>query len=183
MISFEEGRNEITLEQACSEENYSYIFRRCLYALDFDEATASDLTQDVFFALIENWKSVRNHPNLLGWLCTTADHKIADHFRYKEKSVQVENIDDPGFTEPQAEFDMLFLIDCEEINRHLDQYEAEVLSKLSAKELRLLRYIRKHMKYKDIAAELGKSAAAVSMDITRLKRKVKNLVTDIQENI
>lgn len=173
----------MTLEQACSEENYNFIFHRCLYALDFDEATASDLTQDVFFALIQNWKSVQNHPNLLGWLCTTADHKIADHFRYIEKSIQVENIDDPGFTEPQAEFDMLFLIDCEEINRHLDQYEAEVLSKLNTKELRLLKYIRKHMKYKDIAVELGKSAAAVSMDITRLKRKIQSLVRAIIDNL
>ncbi len=169
----------MTLEQACSKENYDYVYLRCLYALRFDEATASDVTQDVFLALTQNWKKIRNHPNLRGWLCTTADHKIADYYRKQKKSIVAASTDDPDFIEPQAEFDMLFQIKCDEVLRNLDRYEALVLDELNEKERRLLRCVQKHMKHKEIAEELGKSAAAVTMDISRLKHKVKTIVNDI----
>ena len=171
----------MTLEQACGAENYDFVYLRCLYALDFDEITASDLTQDVFLVLTQDWKKLQHHPNLRGWLCKTADHKIADYCRKQNKNIVVASTDDPDFVEPQVEFDMLFQIKCNEILINFDQYEAEILDRLNEKEHRLLRCIHKHMKYKEIAAELGKSVAAVTMDVSRLKHKVKTLVKELGE--
>ena len=173
----------MTLEQACSEENYDFVYLRCLYALDFDEVIASDITQDVFLALTQNWKKIQHHPNLRGWLCTTADHKIADYYRQQKKNIVVASTDDPDFMEPQAEYDMLFQIKCDEVIRNFDQYEAEVLDKLNEKERCLLNCVQKHMKHKEIAVELGKSVAAVTMDISRLKHKVKSIAKDIVDKV
>ena len=173
----------MTLEQACSKENYDFVYLHCLYALNFDEATASDITQDVFLALTQNWKKIQHHPNLRGWLCTTADHKVADYYRKQKKNIIVASTDDADFVEPQTEYDMLFQIKCDEIIRNLDQYEAEVLDKLNEKERRLLYCVQKHMKHKEIAIEFGKSVAAVTMDISRLKHKVQSFVKDIVDKL
>jgi RNA polymerase sigma-70 factor (ECF subfamily) len=60
---------------------YAYLFSRC----GRDAALAEELSQQTFFAAIDQRSRYDGRSDVVTWLCGIARHKLADHFRAVER--------------------------------------------------------------------------------------------------
>lgn len=60
---------------------YSYLLPRCSH----DGALAEELTQQTFIAAVERRSRYDGRSDTVTWLCGIARHKLADHFRARER--------------------------------------------------------------------------------------------------
>ena len=63
------------------EKHFETVFDYCLPKLGFDNDAAADCAHAVFDEAGKQYEKLANHPNLLGWLMTTAKHKLHKAWR------------------------------------------------------------------------------------------------------
>lgn len=139
--------------------------------IDFVE----ECTQDTFLAARKQITKLRDHPNIEGWLYTTARNLINSSYRsmYIKKRHEV-SIDDTianTLSEPDTEFEKLFddAID-------LDKLSAEILRKLNTNEYDLyIDYFVNNISVSDLATKYDISVTATTTRIYRLKKKIKSI--------
>ncbi|WP_449241179.1 RNA polymerase sigma factor [Desulfoscipio gibsoniae] len=142
--------------------------------MDFVE----DCTQNTFLEARKQISHLRNHPNVEGWLYTTARNLINQSYRsmYVKKSHEV--MMDKNIANNLMEFDH----ELEEIFNtivDLDRLCADILSQLNAHEYDLYKdYYKNNMSVSELAKKYDVSATAITTRIYRLKKKIKNFVYD-----
>lgn len=84
--------NEVGSYDEMYRENRDMVFDYALRMLNYNEAEAEDLTQEVFWVAFVKWDKVKNHPNIPGFLIKSAQNKIKQWQR-DQRMVYVENSD------------------------------------------------------------------------------------------
>ena len=172
----------MTLHEICTQY-YNTVYRRCYYELNFNTDAAEEVTQQVFLVLCEKWALVQFHPNLEGWLLKVASNKLRKAKAGYVQRSQIMSTDAEEFREPMSEDDIFNRLMCEQLEADMERYTKEVLSQLSESEQILAECIREKKPYAEIAEILEITEGAVSMRVTRLYRKVREIVRNIVDNI
>lgn len=142
--------------------------------MDFVE----DCTQNTFLEARKQISRLRDHPNVEGWLYTTARNLINRSYRSMYIKKKHEVMMDENITGNLMEFDH----DSEELfNSSVDgdRLCADILGQLNAHESDLYKdYYKDNMSISELARKYDVSATAITTRIYRLKKKIKNLVYD-----
>ena len=160
-----------------------YFFQICSYCiamLDRDEAAALDCAHEVFDAARKCVQKLRQHPNVIGWLKLTAQHRVKRELRKRGVRIKRElNIDDYAdkLSDP-----LQYFADFDELNNTPEEIESTkdmILSSLSADEriLYTLRFQNKYT-YKQISMELGLPESTARMRAMKVELKLRAKVLD-----
>lgn len=174
-------RDDIFYEELCNKyyEQIYFFCNRLVKGqeqfLDFVE----ECTQNTFLEARKQISKLRTHPNIEGWLYTTARNLINNSYRsmYIKKKHELYIEDDISCTsayEIDKELEDPFYS-----NIDLDKLCTEILSMLNEKENNLyIDYYKRNMPIADLSQKYGISSTAVTTRIYRLKIKIKNIVHD-----
>ncbi len=159
------------------EKHFETVFNYCLPKLGFDNDAAADCAHAVFDEAEKKYEKLKDHPNLLGWLMTTAKHKL--HKAWRRSSLErlrlipldlAEAVPDGG--DP---FDAVELTDSD-----IKRITEVVLSGLSQNELEIYRlFYREDLGFAQIAQKLGISEKAARARLARVKAKLKNRIAEL----
>ena len=149
------------------EKHFDTVFRYLLPKLGFDKDAAADCAHAVFDMAGEKYEKLKDHPNILGWLMTTAKHlmhkswckssKAAAHSIPLELACAVPDGRDP--------FDAVELTD-----EDIRSITETVLSGLKENEFEIYRmYYVDGISFEGIAQALGISEKAVRARLARVK--------------
>lgn len=167
-------------ERLCGE--YYEKILHYLYATLGDETMARDCTQDVFLVACQKCAALAQHPNPGGFLFQTAKNLAKklrrESFRRMMNDVSLEDshLELPGPEDESAR----------ERDRQIDEadYCEEVLSRLTQDKRWLYQqYYVGRRSMAEIAAQEGAQEAAIRMRYVRLRREIREIVSQIaQEN-
>lgn len=161
-------------------EQYYEKTLRYLYAALGNETAARDTAQEVFLVACQKVSLLRQHPNPGGFLFQTAKnlaHKAQrEGFRRMMADVSLE---DSETDYPDAQGGII-----EHLDRQIDasSYVDDVLSQLPEDKRRLYEFYylgRKTMS--EIAADLGLQEAALRMRYVRLRKEIREIVSQVAE--
>ncbi len=152
---------------------FSNLQRFCLVKLK-NHDQADDLVQECFYILYERYMKDEDIKNVAGFLYKIADNLIKAQWRENqraEKTVQIEDVADiiPARTDEYSDIDYDVL--AEKLLQTLNENE---------KELYKLKYID-NKAIDEISAELCMNYQAVAKRLSRLRQKVKDLITEYFE--
>ncbi len=144
-----------------------------------------EVRQEVFLALCRQWKTVQTFPEpiLNCWLKKTAQNLCLNFLKKNNRDQSQLVLDDE-----EQSIDPSFTIDFENelfAKEHPVQEEAAldwVAERLNESDRMLFAMLRNHMPRLDIIRQNGKSVGATRTQITRLKAKVKELLTEYFAN-
>jgi RNA polymerase sigma-70 factor (ECF subfamily) len=178
------GRNdknaEAFYEHLCNqyfERIYSYCKRLVKGQAQFMDFV-EDCTQNTFLEARKQISHLLKHPNVEGWLYTTARNLINKSYRSMYVKKRHEVMMDKNIASNLMEFDHE-LGDLFNSIVDLDSLCADILSQLNAHESDLYRdYYKNNMSISELAKKYDVSATAITTRIYRLKKKIKNLVYD-----
>lgn len=152
----------------------AYIARKLDKPLD-----AEEIVQEVFINCLKALPNFKSHSKIFTWMCSIANHEIADYFRKRYAKKFIHAL-------PLADF--LLGDQTDEALQILDAHQsAELIHKVFQKighhyqELLLLKYVDQK-KVKDIARQLGKSVKSVESDLFRARRDFRTHYLEISEN-
>ncbi|MBE6542260.1 MAG: sigma-70 family RNA polymerase sigma factor [Ruminococcaceae bacterium] len=160
--------------QAITEEYYDEIYIYCRRRVRTDQI-AEDITQEVFLALSERFKTIGKSAVRM-WLYRTAAHKVDDHYRdsYKDKEylrdVEIEDLEED---EPALIYDQFAELSEEEIDEAV-----EVILENLPPDDRLLyhdRYIAK-LSCKELAKKHKLTDSVARKRLSRLHNKVTKII-------
>lgn len=162
-----------------ADEYYKEIYAYCLSYADCSETEAEDITQNVFLTFQQKLDKLEN-TNIRSWLMKTAKNKTREFFRQKEKADKLVPLDPDSLPTD----DMFVCIDryFAEIDEVSDEYIEKckelILKTLTKKEYELYNkvFIEKK-KYSQVAEELNITENNVSVRVSRLRKKIKNLAS------
>lgn len=159
------------------EKHFDAVFRYLLPKLGFDEGAAADCAHAVFDMAAEKYEKLKDHPNVLGWLMTTAKHLLHKQWR-KSSSEALRSIPlelacaVPDGRDP---FDAVELADGD-----IKRITEVVLSGLKENELEIYRmFYVDNRSFGDIAQSLGISEKAVRARLARVKAKLINRLAEL----
>ena len=158
------------------EKHFETIFRYCLPKLGFDKDAAADCAHAVFDEAGKKYEKIKDHPNLLGWLMTTAKHKLHKAWRRNTReSIRLVPIElASAIPDGGDPFDAIELTDSD-----IRSITETVLSGLNPNELEIYRlFYREKLSFGEIAVKLGISEKAVRARLARVKAKLKNRIAE-----
>ena len=161
---------------------WNKIYQRCLYALFFDEKMAFQITQEVFILLWKNWETLTGE-KIEGWLRKTAKYKILQVQAKHTRSKLILSLNSEILTNYTQKADIIDQITDEKVAQNFEQYLQQIYSRLGTDEIQLAQYMRQKKRYSEIAQLLGIKEGAVSMRVSRLRRKVKLFAREILDGI
>ncbi len=159
------------------ERDYSLYFsnlqRFCMVKLKNSEQ-ADDCVQECFYILYQRYMKDEDIKNVAGFLYKIADNLIKTQWREnqkKETMVQIDSLSDviPAKTDEYSDTDYDLL--AEKLLRTLNEKERELYK---------LKYID-NKSLDEISTELCMNYQAVAKRLSRLRQKVKDLITDYFE--
>ncbi|MEG6612833.1 sigma-70 family RNA polymerase sigma factor [Pseudoclostridium thermosuccinogenes] len=142
--------------------------------MDFVE----ECTQNTFLEARKQISKLRNHPNVEGWLYTTARNLINSSYRSmyikRKHEVSMDDAFSNCICEPEINLEELFSSAAD-----LDKLSAEILQKLTPSEHDLyVDYFVNKASVSDLSRKYGISVTATTTRIYRLKKKIKNIVRE-----
>ena len=160
-----EKLNEIT------EKYYLTIYKYCLRRTN-NEHDALDITQNVFMILLEKYDN-EEILDVKRWLMAVAKKRVERYFRdmYKTRSMFIddeleEDIQSASYNPfeefSEEEFEKMIV----DINSSLDEQEQKLYEAAFVKKV----------DYSEIASQLNISATALRQRISRLKKKIKEMI-------
>ena len=149
---------------------FSNLQRFCMVKLKNQEQT-DDCVQECFYILYQHYMKDEDIKNVAGFLYKVADNLIKAQWRENQKAeniVQIDAISDtiPAKADEYSDLDYDSL--AEKLLRTLNESE---------KELYKLKYIE-NKSLDEISRELNMTYQAVAKRLSRLRQKVKELITD-----
>ena len=156
------------------ERYFDVIKKYCLPKLSFDEASASDCAHAVFDLAEKQYDKLKDHPNVPGWLMTTAKHLV--HKRWKKNVKEAANRIPlelaAAIPDGRDPFDAVELDESE-----IERITGAVLSGLDGKEREYYElYFKQNLSFADMASRLGVSEKAVRAKLARIKLKLKQRI-------
>lgn len=164
-------------ERAVAEWYQSYELRLKRYIMRRIDETqdAEELLQEVFINCLRNLAYFKGKSSLYTWMCSIANHEIADFFRkrYAKKFIHTLPLADYFFSEE---------VKIENAHALAERMEA-AFSKIgqATKELLLLKYVDRKT-VSDIAIKHGKTKKAIESDLFRARQAFKAAYT-VEEEI
>ena len=149
---------------------YANLQRFCYVKLKNQEQ-ADDCVQECFFVLYEHYMRDEDIKNTAGFLYKVADNLIKAQWRENQASERNVQIDSIAETVPSTE-DKYSNIDYDLLAKQL-----LILLTDSEKELYKLKYVD-NKSIKEISTELNLSFTAVAKRLSRLRQKVKDMITE-----
>ncbi|AZS15680.1 RNA polymerase sigma factor [Paenibacillus lutimineralis] len=154
---------------------YAYCKKRVKWQQKFNDI-AEDCTQSTFLEAHRQLSSLRSHPNIEGWLYTTARNMINNAYRSlytkKQREVILDETISNSLMQLDQELEHLFQ---EAIN--LDQLCIEILGRLTRQENELYTdYYQNKLTIASLSKKYGISATAITTRIHRLKKKIKMII-------
>ncbi len=149
---------------------FSNLQRFCMVKLKNQEQT-DDCVQECFYILYQHYMKDEDIKNVAGFLYKIADNLIKTQWRENQKAENLVQIDALSDTIPAKEneySDIDYDLLAEKLLRTLNESE---------KELYKLKYID-NKSLEEISMELDTTYQAVAKRLSRLRQKVKDLVTD-----
>lgn len=149
---------------------YTNLQRFCMVKLKNQEH-ADDCVQESFYILYEHYMKNEDIKNVAGFLYKIADNLIKTQWRENQKAENIVQIDGLSDTIPAKEdkySDLDYDLLAEELLRTLNEQE---------KQLYKLKYID-NKSLDEISAELNMSYQAIAKRLSRLRQKVKDLITN-----
>lgn len=127
-----------------------------------------DLTQDVFFVAYQKWGTLRNHPNIPGFLTVVAKNKIKKWFEKQSRIL----VDDTEAFDTIAQEDGL----CDNMDAYqIVDFYSTVEHTLSDKDLQILRHYYEYgYTSSEMAERLGITESCFKIRVARMKKKLKN---------
>lgn len=158
------------------EKHFDTVYKYLLPKLGFDKDAAADCAHAVFDEAGKKFEKLKEHPNVLGWLMTTAKHKLHKAWQRNaraaarsiplELAAAVPDRGDPFDAVELTEGDIRSITDT-------------VLSGLSEKELEIYRlYYVKRLSFAQTAQSLGISEKAARARLARVKAKLLNRLAE-----
>lgn len=146
---------------------YQQIYNYCNSAINYDEQSAMDITQDVFLFAYEKRRLLEN-TNIKSWLYSVAKNKIHEYFRnLKKEELTYSELSKANNNDEY--FDTYHNTDTD-----IYDYLNLVLHDLSDDEKVIIRLrFVKGKKYKDIANELNMNERTIQMRCSRLLNRLK----------
>jgi RNA polymerase sigma factor (sigma-70 family) len=161
---------DISLVEILYQRYADKVYRKCLSFVK-EEASAEDLTHDIFMKLYLNLSSFKQKSKFSTWLYSITYNFCIDHIRKKQKEKWVD-IDENESDEVKD-----YMVDSIEDMSHIavDRL-SNLLEKIKTDEkMILLMKYRDDMSIKDIQSVLKISESAVKMRIKRAKEKIQSL--------
>jgi RNA polymerase sigma-70 factor (ECF subfamily) len=154
------------------DKYYSQIFGYILKRVA-DIEVAKDICSETFLKALKNlWKFKWKNISISSWLYKIANNEIATYFRKKKKTISLEKVPEPAFSEnPLSET----IKAQEELKKYKDFLEVQkAISKLEVKyqEVIVLRFFEKK-KIKEIAEILEKKEGTIKSLLYRGLKKLK----------
>lgn len=176
----DDKNGEVFYENLCNQY-FERIYLYCKRLVKGQEQFmdfAEDCTQNTFLEARKQISHLINHPNVEGWLYTTARNLINRSYRGMYIKKRHEVILDDNISRTLMEFDheleALFnrIVD-------LDSLYVDILGRLNQDEYGLYTdYYKDNLSISELAKKYDVSATAITTRIYRLKQKIKNLVYD-----
>ena len=140
-----------------------------------NESDIDDLIQDVYLDILKKEKTVEKHPDIHGWLCNATKFVIKRYWRSKVAEFVfvgfTEDIKDPTNYEEAVESNDYVKRLLEYIPTQLNFAEREIW------ELKCLKRLSNYV----IAEKLGVKRTAVDARVTRLRKKLKNVIKKFEQ--
>ena len=140
------------------EQYFDTVFKYCLPKLGFDRDAAADVAHAVFDLADKKYEKLKEHPNIPGWMLTTAKHMLHKAWRRNTReaarSVPIELI--TSLPDSRDPFDAVELTDSD-----IRSITETVLSGLSENELSIYRlFYVDDLSFAETAERLGISEKA-----------------------
>ncbi|ADY55377.1 RNA polymerase sigma factor, sigma-70 family [Syntrophobotulus glycolicus DSM 8271] len=137
---------------------------------------AEECTQSTFLEARKQISTLKNHPNVEGWLYTTARNLINNSYRNmyikKRREVSIDDKITGALPELDNKLEELFAATLDP-----DEISAQILRKLKQSEYDLyLDYYKGRLSVPELSQKYDISATAMTTRIYRLKRKIKEIV-------
>lgn len=143
------------------EKVYMFISRGC-----GDKGLVEDVVQETFYEAYRKIDMLMEHPNVMGWLYTTAKHK-----RMKLGAKKNE------FYFPMEEHAPFHARETDGNDYDEVELEETIKASVSKLEYEMLRdYYINGYTYTEVAKKYGLDKGVVRMRMTRLKKKLRNLI-------
>ena len=138
---------------------------------------AEEIVQEVFINCLRALPSFKGKSSLYTWMCSIANHEVADYFRkrYAKKFIHALPLADFILGEP----DELIIQDAHQTAESLNRVFGQIGAK--SKELLLLKYVD-GKKVKDIARQFGRSVKAIESDLFRARRDFRSAYQEMTES-
>lgn len=157
-------------------DRYSINLQRfCMVKLKNQEQ-ADDCVQECFFILYEHYRKDEDIKNVAGFLYKIADNLIKTQWRENKKAEKIVQIDALSDTIPAKE-DTYSDVDYDELAEKLLQTLND-----NEKELYKLKYID-NKSIEEISENLNMNYQAVAKRLSRLRQRVKELITEYFEGV
>ncbi|MGH1335145.1 MAG: sigma-70 family RNA polymerase sigma factor [Aureispira sp.] len=146
-----------------------------------NKSDAEDLTQDVFYKLIQSNQKKTNIKNQKHWLYSIAKNTVTDY--YRKKRLPVSEADWSTIDQPiTGELENFQLT--EQQKTSLNRYMVSLLEALPEEERQIMRMVElEGFSQKEVAQELGMNYTTVRSKVQRGRHKIKKAISECCEVI
>ena len=147
------------------------IYRLCWIYVQND-SECDDLLQEIYIKIWRNLKNIKNQSAWGTWIYRVTVNTCIDFLRKKKRcnTTQIENVDYERITDSEKDIEDK-LIESEKL-----QILQNCIQKLTEIEKIIVALYLEELKYSEIAEIIGISEKNVSVKISRIKNKMKNLL-------
>ena len=162
--------------QEITEKYYEDVYSYCYSLVNSDTHEAEVLTQDVFVLFYEKCNEL-DDTYILRWLLVVAKNKAKEFYRQKKKDSALVSLDESFLVIDDNDIKKMFEENFTDNDIDIDKYISILLKALNKKERELYYKIFQEKKsYKEIAAEMNITEAALSSRAIRLKKKIRTII-------
>ncbi len=159
------------------EKHFEKVYKYLLPKLGFDKDAAADCAHEVFDEAGKKYDELKGHPNILGWLMTTAKHRLHKHWRANARaaarSVPLELA--ASIPDGRDPFDAVELTEGD-----IADVTQTVLSGLGESEYAIYRlFYVEGLSFAETAQALGITEKAARARLARVKAKLKNRIAEL----
>ncbi len=163
--------------RAIAKKYYEDVFLYCYSIVNCDKYEAEVLTQEVFLFFQEKC-DILDDELILRWLLVVAKNKSKEYFRQKGKDAVLVPLDTSLSGSTISDYEEIFKEQFPDSDEEIQKYISIIIKALTKQEQDLYRrlYIEKKS-HKEIADELNLKENTVSKRASRLKTKIKRMIS------
>ena len=144
---------------------YQYLYQ---HMKDFFET--EDIAQEAYLMALEEWDTLKEHPNPTGWLMLTVRHLSANYYRRiynRIESLEESRYKDVPYTEPA--FNLLVM---EDLLENVYNKKEKVIAK---------KYFLNGDSIEELSADLGISEKNFRTRLYRMRRRLKSYIESYEK--
>jgi len=178
VVEHEEESRDLTLGELYDDYR-ERLLRFVLFRVHGDDAIAEDIVQEAFTAALVSLSGFRSRSSPYTWLCSIAQHKIADHYRRESADQRTGEMSLDHLADNGADGSTI-----SSIERWLEYQETRDMVRRALQDLpdtyaNVIRYkYFEGLTVSEIGRELGRSPKAVEGLLARARRALSSTLTE-----